>query len=40
MTLIVGMTKVIVGSWLVGLAVGVATGAMMRVVKAISHSGD
>jgi len=40
MTLIVGMTKAIVGSWLVGLAVGVATGAMLRFVKALTHPGD
>jgi hypothetical protein len=40
MTLAFGLLKVIVASWLVGVAVGVASGALMRLVKSLTHSGD
>lgn len=40
MTLTIGLLKAMVSSWLVGIAAGVATGAMLRFVKALTHSGD
>lgn len=40
MTLIIGMLKVMIGSWLVGVSVGLASGAIVRLVKSLTHSGD
>lgn len=40
MTLTIGLLKAMVGSWLVGVAVGVGSGALMRLVKSLTHSGD
>lgn len=40
MTLTIGLLKAMVGSWLVGVAVGAASGALVRLVKSFTHSGD
>lgn len=40
MTLTFALLKYFVASFLVGIAAGVGSGALMRLVKSLTHSGD